>query len=333
MFRLESPYYFLLLLLLLIVYLSYSFFENNSKKYWNKLGNLSTLKRSLNQNIKQVQIQKILFYASLFFIVICLVNPQFGMKKQKVKSQSAEIIIALDISQSMMAEDIKPNRLSRAKIWIKQFTDRFPSEKIGLITFAGNAYLQSPITTDVATINLAASIADPQLASTQGTSISEAIQLAIKSFVSQEGFHKLLIVITDGEDHEGEAIEAANEAYKHGISIVCIPMGTDEGSPIPIRTESGNDYKRDKEDNTILTKPNKELLQQICAQSNGLMLDLNTGDEVFVKLKEKIKSILKKETNYQSFNELEPYFQWPLLISIILLSLSIFLNEKEKQLK
>ncbi|MEO6190579.1 MAG: VWA domain-containing protein [Saprospiraceae bacterium] len=330
MFRIESPYYFLLLLIAIVIYFIYPLLQNRAIALWHKLGNVQVLKNSFHQNTKINKLKRISFILCLCFAIISLVNPQFGQKKMKVKSENAEIIIALDVSQSMLADDIKPNRLSRAKIFIKQFTDRFAADKIGLISFAGNAYLQSPLTTDVATINLMASIADPNLASTQGTSLANAIDLAIKSYASKQGQHKLLILLTDGEDFEGEAINKAEEASKEGISIVCIPFGTEEGSTIPIQTTNGIDYKGDQEGNPVRTKPNVELLQQLCSKTGGILLNINQGNELFNKLQEKIKSIVKKEYSFQSFSEFETYYQWPLFLSIISLIAMIIYKEKEK---
>lgn len=266
--------------------------------------------------------------ACLSLLTIAMVNPQFGHKKEKIRAQNAEVFIALDVSQSMMATDIKPSRLSRAKIWIKQFTDRFPSEKIGLITFAGNAYLQSPLTNDAASINLLSAIADPSIASTQGTSISAAIDMAIQSFASREGYHKLLIIITDGEDHEGEVIEKAEEAAQKGITIAMLPVGTTEGSMIPVQQGGNTDYKRDQQGQPVITRPNLELMQKIVERNGGLMLSLDQGMDVFNKLQEKIKTLLRKEVSYQSFNEFDSFFQWPLFLSALALVSAIMFFEK-----
>lgn len=330
MFRLESPYYFLMLVALLLLFVLHQYYKQRSLQLWNELGQRKTLIRSFYENISTKKLVHILFFTVCALLIISLVNPQYGLKKEKVKSSSAEIILALDVSQSMMAEDIKPNRLTRARIWIKQFTDRFFTDKIGLISFAGNAYLQSPLTTDVATINMLSASADPSLASTQGTSLANVIDLAIQSFASKDGHHKLLILLTDGEDHEGEAVEKAKEAAKAGITIICIPIGTPEGAAIPIQSSYGSDFKKDQDRQVIITKPNIELLEKICQASDGQVMDLNQGEEVFVKLKEKLKVIMKKETSIQSFSEFESYYQWPLALALLALLAMIYYNEKSK---
>lgn len=332
MFRIESPYYFAFLIGIPLLIILSQFLIHRSNQLWKKLGNQDILSANFKSQSKNIRTKQVLIFLTYFFLVITIANPQYGLKKQKVKSQTAEIMIALDISQSMMAEDIKPNRLSRAKLWIKQFTDRFQGSKIGLISFAGNAYLQSPITSDAASINLLSSISDPQLASTQGTSLSAAIDLAIKSFSTQEGHHKLLLLITDGEDHEGEAVEEARRASNAGISIVCLPIGTEQGSPIPITYNNTNDVKRDKEGKVVYTKPNLKLLSEVSSAADGMVLDLNQGDQVFEYIQEKVKSILKKETSIQAFNEFESYYQIPLLLAIFCLLGFIYFKEKEKSM-
>lgn len=330
MFRIESPYYFLLFLIIPLAYLLLPVLHARSRKLWNKLGFHQVLIQYYHQSSRYKKLKSIILILTTTFLITALINPQYGLKKQKVKSQNAEIILALDISQSMLSEDIKPNRLSRAKLWINQFTKRFQSSRIGFIYFAGNAYLQSPVTSDIATINMIASIADPQLASTQGTSLAAAIELAKKSFSTQEGQHKLLIILTDGEDHEGEAVEEAKKASQLGITILCMPIGSQEGAPIPISNGQQNDFKRDKDGQVIYSKPNLKLLSDIASASSGLMLDLNSGEIVFDQIQDKLKSVLKKETFFQAFNEFESYYQIPLFLAIVCLSLFIFYHEKEK---
>ncbi|NOT38260.1 MAG: VWA domain-containing protein [Saprospiraceae bacterium] len=330
MFKIESPYYLILLLLIPLGFALYPLLKSRSERVWSKLGNSKLLLQSFRTSERFKKVKLLLFLGAGIFLIIALANPQYGLKKQKVKSQNAEIIIALDISQSMLAEDIKPNRLERAKLWINQFTKKFQNSKLGLINFAGNAYLQSPVTTDIASINLLTSMSDPQLVSTQGTSLSAAIELSRKSFSSQEGQHKLLIIITDGEDHEGNAIEEAKKAFNNGITILCMPIGTDQGAPIPYKINSQIEYKRDKDGNIIYTKPNLKLLSDIANASGGLLLNLDSGELVFNQIQEKIKSVLKKETLFQAFNEYESYYQIPLFLAILCLFLYIYFHEKEK---
>ena len=330
MFRLESPQYFFLILIIAVLLLAWNVAAQRADRLWSRLGNAEVLRRSLYSPARSMLWMRYGLIACLSLLTIAMVNPQFGHKKEKVRAQNAEVFIALDVSQSMMATDIKPSRLSRAKIWIKQFTDRFPSEKIGLITFAGNAYLQSPLTNDAATINLLSAIADPSIASTQGTSLSAAIDMAIQSFASRDGYHKLLIIITDGEDHEGGVMEKAEEAAKKGITIAMLPVGTTEGSMIPVQQGGNTDYKRDQQGQQVITRPNLELMQKIVDRNGGLMLSLDQGMDVFNKLQEKIKTLLRKEVSYQSFNEFDSFFQWPLFLSALALVSAIMFFEKSK---
>ncbi|MCC6814903.1 MAG: VWA domain-containing protein [Saprospiraceae bacterium] len=330
MFKLESPYYLLLVFGIPVVLFLLHVLNRRSSVLWRRLGYYYSLVQSYHRGNRYGRLRNVSLLVGFIFLIISLANPQYGLKKQKVKSQTAEIIIALDVSLSMMAEDIKPNRLSRAKLWIKQFTERFPDLRIGLISFAGNAYLQSPVTTDLTSINLLTSISNPNLASTQGTSLSQAIELAAKAFNNKDGFQKMLILLTDGEDHEGEAIEAAQNAAKQGITIVCVPFGSEVGSTIPIVFSNSIDVKRDQNGNPVVTKPNLKLLSEISSASNGIVIDLNLGNEGFKSIGNKIQTIIRKETSFQSFTELESYYQWPLIVVIISLITFIYFQEKEK---
>ncbi len=318
MFRFEEQNYFLLLLALPLIYFLYKWSIRKSEQKLNILGDYQILKRQISNPFKYQNYKIILFLLATTFSILALVNPQFGKRMEKVKSSNVDIFIALDLSTSMLAEDIQPNRLQRAQLWIKQFTERFSSEKIGLITFAGNAYIQSPLTTDIATIQLISSMASPKTIGTQGTSIAAAIEQATKAMQEQDGNHKILIIITDGEDHEDNVISEANKAKAQGISIITVPIGKDEGAYIPDIMSTSNSYKIDKDGKFIVSKPNRKLLQEIAESTQGEMIEITSGDEVFENLKKRFALISKQETTMQSFNNYESYFQYFLFLGICL---------------
>lgn len=330
MFKIDSIAYLTLLLIIPVIYGVYYFLKLNAVQLWSRLGISNQLKKSWQSNSALHRTKFILFLSILFLLIIALANPQFGLKKEKVKTQNTEIFIALDISQSMMGSDIKPNRLLRSKLLIKQLLEHFRSDRIGLITFAGEAYLQSPLTTDMATIQLLSNMIETHMASTPGTSLSAAIELARKSFPDKEGFHKMLILITDGEDHEGEAIEQAKLAAKEGISIVTIPIGTEEGSYIPNQEATGESFKRDNKGNLVKTIPNRKLLSEIADVSSGTSLEIDQGDALFEQLTKRVQLMAKKDVTFQSFNEYQSYFQWPLGIAILLLIIDCYLIYKKR---
>lgn len=329
MFRIEEIGYMLLMVLLPLLWVMRILFQKRSQKLWTSLGNLVQLKKSASFDGSS-ELRKFIFLSTSFFlIIIALANPQFGQKREKVKSQNAEIFIALDVSQSMEASDIRPSRLARSKLLIKQLTENFAADKIGLISFAGDAYLQSPLTTDIATIQLLSEMLTPASMPSPGTSISSAIKMAMKSFPKKDGYHKLLILISDGEDHEGESLELAKQAAEEGISIVSIPIGTEEGAYVPNPPGAAEAFKRDKNGELIKTKPNRSLLQEISSAGGGGMLELEQGAQLFEELKKKMGNMMKKDLSYQSFNDYESYYQWPLFLALLLLILDGFFNYKK----
>lgn len=329
MFRIEEIGYSVLIILLPLMLLLKIYMQSRSQKLWSSLGNLVQLKKSVSSDSKVAYRKFIFLCISLFLIVITLANPQFGQKREKVKSQNAEIFIALDVSQSMEASDIKPSRIARAKLLIKQITEKFSADKIGLISFAGDAYLQSPLTTDIATIQLLSDMLTPSAMPAQGTSISSALKMAIKSFPKKDGFHKMLILISDGEDHEGESLEIAKQAAKEGITIISIPIGTEEGSYVPNPPGSVEAYKRDKSGELIKTRPNRALLQEISEAGGGMLLEIEQGENLYTELRKKMGNMMKKDLSYQSFNDYESYYQFPLFLALVLLILDGFLNYKK----
>jgi len=319
MFRLESGYYLLLLLAIPVLYMLFLNYKNKQENSWKKLGIADTLKQSILSSGKLFKRKFILFNLVILFSAISLTNPQFGKKKEKVKSQNVDVFLALDVSTSMLCSDIKPDRLARAQVWIKQFLDRFKSERIGFISFAGSAYLNSPLTTDLATIQLMSSMAGPKNIGTQGTAISDAIELAIKSFGEEQGFHRILIILTDGEDHEGEAIESAKKAAQKGISIITIPVGTEQGGPMPVFGSTGENYRTDESGQLIITKPNRKLLEEIATAGQGELLELENSEYGFNQLKNRFAQLAKKELTYQSFSTYQSYFQYILFFALALL--------------
>lgn len=296
---------------------------------WKQLGNPHTLKKSIWTTADKFKVKLWLFLCILFIGVLALTNPQYGKKKEKIKTQNVDIFIALDVSASMLCTDVKPDRLSRAQIWIKQFLDRFHSERLGFISFAGSAYLHSPLTTDIATINLMASMAGPKVIGTQGTAMAEAIKLASKSFAVEEGFHKVIILISDGEDHEGEAIEAAKEAAEKGISIFTVPVGSEIGAPVPNLNYGAQNYKLDESGEVIMSKPDRTLMKEIADHTQAEMLELHSGDNAFEVLKKRFALLAKKDLTYHAFSSYESYFQYILVIAFGLLILETLMTRRK----
>lgn len=335
MFRFALPEYFWALLLIPALTALFVFSRIQRVKALKKYGEPEILKL-LMPNVSGIRpvIKFIIFMLALALFIGGLARPQFGSKLKKVKRQGVEIVIALDVSNSMMAEDIKPNRLERAKRAIDRLISKLKDDKIGLIVFAGDAYTQLPITTDYNSAQLFLSAVGPEMVPKQGTAVGAAISMAQRSFSPAEESSKAIIIITDGENHEDDAVSAAEEAHKAGIVVHAIGMGLPQGAPIPVATGGQGEYRRDREGNVVITRLDEITLQKISAAGGGIYLRANTAQVGLDDLFDEINKMQKSEMEARSFSEYEEQFQYFFAAGLILLLLEyIILERKNKYLK
>ena len=265
-------------------------------------------------------------------LVIGLANPRLGTKLENVKREGVDVVIALDVSKSMLAEDIKPNRLTRAKRFVQLLIDEMESDRIALIIFAGNAYLQMPLTVDHSAARMFLSNVNTDLVPTQGTAIGDAIEKAQESFESGEENHKALIIITDGENHESDAVEMAETAADDGVVIHTIGIGTPQGAPIPVyRRGVEAAYKLDKQGSIVLSKLNERILQQIALVSGGDYYRMTSGNDQVLKIMNRISSMEKKTFEELVFTEYDDKFQIPLAIALLFLILELFVSDRRSK--
>ena len=270
---------------------------------------------------------------ALCLLAVSLANPQWGTKKEKVTRKSVDIFVALDISQSMMAEDISPSRLERAKRFAQGLIETLKGDRIGTIIFAGNAYLQVPLTTDYAAAELFIKSANPGMAPTQGTAIVDAIDLAENSFEEENKNHKALIIISDGENHDEEALQRAREANNNGLLIFTVGVGTAEGSFIPVLIGGRADYKRDRTGNPVRSQLNEDMLKDLADAGDGSYFNLLSGsEEVMSALRNGIDRMEKREFEQRVFNEYESYFQYFLIVAILLIVIEFIFSYKKSRL-
>ncbi len=268
-----------------------------------------------------------LTFAALCFMVLLLARPQFGTKVETVKRQGIETVIALDISNSMMAQDVAPNRLERSKNIISRLVDEFEDDKIGLIVFAGDAFIQLPITNDFISAKLFLESISPSLITRQGTNIKAAIDMATRSFTPREGVGKAIIIITDGENHEGGAIEAAKAAAEKGMMVYVMGVGSPEGAPIP--GERSNDFRRDKEGNVIVTKLNEQMCQEIAAAGNGVYIRIDNTSNAQKILQKEVDKLAKADLDTAVYSEHDEQFQVMAWIAFVLLLIEMLLMVKK----
>ncbi len=271
---------------------------------------------------------------ALASIIVGIARPQFGSKLKTEKRKGIELIIALDVSNSMMAEDIQPNRLERSKRAIAQLVDKLSDDKIGLIVFAGDAYVQLPITADYVSAKLFLNSINTNIVPTQGTAIGAAIELGMKSFNPQFEGSKAMIIITDGENHEDDAVGAATEAAKQGIAIYTIGMGLPQGGPIPDFSNGMKTYRKDREGNTIVTKLDEPMLQKIAEAGKGAYIRANNAQVGLNNLFNEVNKMEKAELETQIYADYADQFQYFIGLGLFLILLDfMILERKNKYLK
>jgi len=246
---------------------------------------------------------------------------------------SSDIFIALDISQSMMAEDVRPSRIDRARKFAQNLVKELKGERIGTIIFAGNAYLQIPLTTDYAAAELFLKSANTKMAPSQGTAISDAIDLAERSFEEDNKHHKALVIITDGENHDKEAIQRAKEANENGLLIFTVGVGTTEGAYVPVQIGDRIDYKRDNTGNFVRSRLNPELIRDLAQAGNGASFSLiDDTEDIVLQLRQRIDKIEKREFEQRSFTEYESYFQYFIGLALLFIIIEFLLTYRKSKL-
>lgn len=274
----------------------------------------------------------LLFRLALFFLTIAVINPQMGSKMVEAKQEGIEMMIALDVSSSMLAEDIKPNRLERAKLGISQLLDKIAGDRMGIIVFAGDAYVQLPITTDYSAARMFLRTINTDIVPVQGTSVGAAIDLAMESFDFENSTAKAIIVISDGEDHEAAAIAASEKAREKGVVIHTIGMGTAQGGPIPImRGRQQVGYKKDKDGSTVITRLDEKLLQDVSTATGGEFVRASTANMGINRILEEINAMSKTEFETRTYAEYDDSFQTFLAIALVLLLLEMLVSERKSK--
>jgi len=334
MFRFEHPIFLWSFLLVPVLMGCFLFSRWLAKRAKREFATDNAMSRLLQEWSKgRDLVRSILIFSGIALLCMSLSNPQWGVRREKVQAKAADIFIALDISNSMYAQDIAPSRLERAKKFATDLVEALRGERIGLILFAGSAYLQMPLTTDYAAAEVFIKSAHPGLAATQGTAIGEAIDLAMRAYTEEDGHHKALILITDGENHEDGAIEAMSRAHDKGLIPFIVADGTEEGAFIPMTIQGREDFKRDEHGELVRTKVNTEFMKELAETGKGTMYTIFDPDFVIKDITEKIDAFDKREMEQQAFKDFNSYYQYFLLGGLVCLVLSFMLPERRKILK
>ena len=331
MFRFEDPIYLYLLVLIPLLALVRLFTYRNQKKRLRRFGEPELLKTLMPDVSRFRPVVKFwMLQAALVLLIVMLARPQMGTKISQEKRVGIETIIAMDISNSMRAEDIVPSRLDRSKMMVENLVDHFTNDKIGLIVFAGDAFVQLPITSDYVSAKMFLSSIDPSMIASQGTDIATAVNMAANSFTQEEGIGKAIIVITDGEDHEGGAIEAAEQARKKGMRVFVLGVGSKNGAPIPI--PGTGDYMKDNTGNTVMSSLNEDMCRQVAEAGGGAYIHVENNSAAQQQLDNELDKLSKKETSTTVYSDFDEQFQAFGLLALLLLIIEICVFDRRNPL-
>jgi Ca-activated chloride channel homolog len=331
MFRFGNPEYLYLLILIPALAFMHLIFAYLKKKALTRFGNPDLVSHLMpDVSVYRPVVKFYLLLLALLAIIFTLAAPQFGTRMQTVQRQGIELMIALDVSNSMNARDIEPSRLERAKQAIARLTDRLVNDRIGLIVFAGQAYTQLPITSDYASAKMFLSNITSDMVPTQGTAIGAAINLALNSFTKQEDINRAIIIITDGENHEDDAVGAARKAAEQGIKVYTVGMGSPEGGPIPVGG-TGN-FLRDRDGNVVITRMDEQMLLTIANAGDGEFIAANNIRAGINNLISELSDLEKSEFETKVYTDFEDQFQILALLALFFLIIDFLILERKNKL-
>lgn len=328
---LEEKKYFYLLIIIPVVVLVFMLLQLWKRSAQRKFADKQLLERlSPEKSIFKPILKLTIWCLAIASLTVALVNPKIGTKLETIKREGVDIVFAVDVSKSMLAEDISPSRLDKSKRIVSEIINKLGSDRIGIIAYAGRAVPQLPITTDFSAAKMFLSNLNTNMLSSQGTAIDDAIRLAKTYYDDVEQTNRVLVIISDGEDHTGGAGKIAEEATKEGIKTYTIGVGTQKGGPIPIKrrgiTES---FKRDLQGEVVITKLNEKTLQGIASEGNGEYIDGSNTEAAVEFITTRLNAMDKTEFEAKKFSEYKDQFQWFLGLGIFLLLLDIFLLERK----
>ncbi|MBR1547385.1 MAG: VWA domain-containing protein, partial [Prevotella sp.] len=325
MFRFEDPTYLYALLLIPVLMLIRFEMVRRQRKRLRKFGD-QELVRQLMPEVSRVRpaLKFYLLLAAFALLIVMWARPQFGTKISHEKRTGIETVICMDISNSMLAEDVAPSRLDRSKMMVENLVDQFSNDKIALIVFAGDAFVQLPITSDYVSAKMFLNSINPSLISSQGTDIAAAVKMASTSFTQQEGIGKAIIVITDGEDHEGGALEAASDAKNKGQRVYVLGVGSSQGAPIPV---GNGDYLKDRSGQTVMSALNEQMCRQVAEAGGGAYIHVDNNSRAQDQLDEELDKLAKKEIEQNVYSDYDEQFQAVAILALLLLVLEICILE------
>lgn len=330
MFRFENPAFLYLLIIIPVIIVIRLLEMRKRKLKLKKFGDLSLLKQLMpDVSSSRKSLKFWLMIAALALLIVMLARPQMGTKISQEKRKGIEVIISLDISNSMRAEDVVPSRLDKSKMLVENMVDNFTNDKVGLVVFAGDAFIQLPITSDYVSAKMFLQNTDPSLIATQGTDLAGAIELSSKSFTQQDKVGRAILIITDGEDHEGGAIEAAEKARKNGIRVFVLGVGSTKGSPVP---DGNGGYMKDNSGQEVISALNEEMCKQVAQAGGGAYIHVDNTSLAQRQLNDELTKLQKGDISSVVYSEYDEQFQAVGILVLILLIIEKLILERKNQL-
>ncbi|MBS5874939.1 MAG: VWA domain-containing protein [Prevotella sp.] len=330
MFRFENPAFLYLLIIIPVIIVIRLLEMRKRKLKLKKFGDLSLLKQLMpDVSSSRKSLKFWLMIAALALLIVMLARPQMGTKISQEKRKGIEVIISLDISNSMRAEDVVPSRLDKSKMLVENMVDNFTNDKVGLVVFAGDAFIQLPITSDYVSAKMFLQNTDPSLIATQGTDLAGAIELSSKSFTQQDKVGRAILIITDGEDHEGGAIEAAEKARKNGIRVFVLGVGSTKGSPVP---DGNGGYMKDNSGQEVISALNEEMCKQVAQAGGGAYIHVDNTSLAQRQLNDELTKLQKGDISSVVYSEYDEQFQAVGILVLILLIIEMLILERKNQL-
>jgi Ca-activated chloride channel family protein len=332
MFRFGNPEYLWLFFAMPLLLAIYVYLNIRKRKDVQKMGNLATLKMMMPElSLKRSYLKFWLIFVVLCVGIFMIARPQFGTKVETVEKNGIELVIAIDVSNSMLAEDVSPNRLARAKQILSRLIDLRRNDKVALIVFAGEAYVQMPLTSDTQSAKIFLNTIDPSLVPVQGTAIGQAIGLGMSSFSGDREMSKAMVIITDGEDHGGNVVDIAAEAAKAGVMINVVGIGSPDGSPIPA-LEYGRNFMTDSEGNVVVSHLNEQTAMEIAQSGGGLYVRADNSNSAIRALEAQLDELETGKTTSLTYSEYDEKFSLLAWILLAILLVEILVYDKKNPL-
>ena len=335
MFRFEHPYFLFFLLLLPLLLVGYVMLRRQQQTDRQRLADAALFDLIAPEfSDRKQRLKFTLLIGALVVLIVGCANPQWGTRTRTVEQQGLDVVIALDISESMLAEDVPPSRLQRAKRFAQNLIENLSGNRIGLVVFAGDAFLEDALTLDYRHLLASVRSLQPGNIPRQGTALADALDRSITAFPTEEGAEpnqRVVVLITDGEDHEGDLDAAIAQAAAEDVLVFGIAVGSEEGAKIPMIYNGRADFKRDERGEVVLSKPDTETLRRIADATDGTFFDLRTGDAIFAAINSRLEQLDKRNFEERVFDEFNSYYQWFIGAGLVLLLINFLISERRNE--